>query len=119
VRAGHGSRVLLMTPLTIQVFVAPLVQCGTGPTWQTVVGFLREHLKRRFGDTVTVEQIEMFTPRSFEFADVLAALEGGKNLPIVRVDDRIVSCGEKLSESRIAAAVLESTSPATAAPRSH
>lgn len=118
-RPGPGARVLLMTPLTIQIFVAPLVSCGTGPTWQTVVGFLRERLKHRFGDTVSVEEIEMFAPRSFEFADVLAALERGSSLPIVRVDDRIVSCGEKLSESRIAAAVLECTSVAAAAPRSN
>lgn len=118
-RAGPGARVLLMTPLTIQIFVPPLVSCGTGTTWQTAVCFLRQRLKHRFGDGVTVEQIEMFTPRSFEFADVLATLERGSNLPIVRVGDRIVSCGEKLSESRITAAVLECTSAATAAPRSN
>lgn len=117
-RAGPRTRVLLMTPLAIQIFVAPTVSCGTGTTWQDVVGFLRERLTRRFKE-VSVEEIEMFTPRSFEFPDVLAVLERGGSLPVVRVGDRIVSCGEKLSESRIAGAVLECTNAATAAPRSH
>jgi hypothetical protein len=49
-----------------------------------------------------MEYIEMFSPRSFEFPDVLAALQRGGSLPVVRIGDRIVSVGEKLSESRIA-----------------
>ncbi len=49
----------------------------------------------------------MFTPRSFDFPDVLEALEREGTLPIVRVGGEIVSQGGKLSEPRIAAAIGE------------
>ncbi len=91
--------------LTVQVFAAPAVACCGGSTWEGATQYLRERLRQRFGESVSVEFIEMFAPRSFEFPDVLRALEAGGTLPMVRVGNEIVSQGAKLSEARIAEAV--------------
>ncbi len=107
-----GCGVLLMPSQTksiaVQVFVAPSVSCGRGATWEDVIAFLRQRLRHRFGGTAEVEHIEMFTPRSFEFPDVLDVLGQGGTLPIVRVGGQIVSQGEKISEVRIAATISAS-----------
>ncbi len=91
--------------ITVQVFAAPSVSDGQGATWEAATAFLRQRLQHQFGGAAEVEYIEMFTPRSFEFPDVLDALGHGGALPIVRVGGQIVSQGEKLSENRISAAI--------------
>ncbi len=95
----------------VQVFAAPAVACCGGSTWEGATQYLRERLRQRFGESVSVEFIEMFAPRSFEFPDVLRALEAGGTLPIVRVGNEIVSQGAKLSESRVAEAVTRRLRP--------
>lgn len=92
-------------PTIVRIFTAPEVTCGTGMTWAAAVGFIRDRLRRRFGEGVGVEHIEILSQRSFEFPTVLQAIQGGAQLPVVLVGDRIVSQGGKLSESRIALAV--------------
>ena len=67
--------------------------------------FMGTRLRQRFGDRVVVEHVEIFTGRSFEFPDVLAAIQGGSPLPIVVVDGRIVSEGSKRAERTIGRAV--------------
>jgi hypothetical protein len=89
----------------VQVFAAPSATCGSGSTWESVTAYLGERLHARFGESVVVEHIVMFTPRSFDFPDVMRGLQEGAELPIVRVGGEIVSSGGKLSESRIAQAI--------------
>ena len=104
---GFGLRVLRMTmeALEVCVFIAPDASCGTGMTWSAACAFTSERLKRRFGDAVRVEHIELFGPRTFDFPQVVAAIEGGAPLPIVTVGGQIVSQGGKLSERIIAQAI--------------
>ncbi len=108
-RAGLRRGVLLMPSqdksVTVQVFAAPSASCRPGETWEAATAFLRQRLHCRFGGAVKVEHIEMFTARSFEFPDVLEALQRDGGLPVVRVEGKVVSQGEKLSENRIAAAI--------------
>lgn len=89
----------------VRIFTAPDAACRPGATWASAAGLIGQRLQRRFQGAVGVEHVEMFSPRSFEFPDVLAAVERGSRLPIVAVDGRIVSEGEKLSESRIVRAL--------------
>lgn len=89
----------------VRIFTAPTVACGTGMSWASAVEFIRERLRLRFGARVVVDHIEIFSQWSFAFPAVLEAIQGGAQLPIVLVGDRIVSRGGKLSESRIARAV--------------
>jgi hypothetical protein len=106
-RAGIRGGVLLMVEqaVAVRVFAAPDASCGHGQAWSAATAYIGTRLRRRFGERVAVEHVEIFTPRSFEFPDVLAAIEAGSSLPIVQVDGRIVSEGGKLSESVIARAV--------------
>lgn len=104
-------------PTVVRIFTAPDASCGTGMTWASAVGFIRDRLRRRFGEGVAVEHIEIFSPQSFEFPAVLEAIQDGGQLPIVLVRDRIVSQDGKLSESRIARAVEAFSMTAGSEPR--
>lgn len=94
-------------PLVIRVFAAPLVTCGSGQTWASVAAALGERLRRRFGDGVTVEFVELFSPRSFDFPQVLSRVEAGAALPLVTIGDDVITEGGKLSEPRISRALAE------------
>jgi len=96
------------TDVSVQVFAPPAAACCGGTTWEGAADYLRKRLQQRFGESVSVEFIEMFAPRSFEFPDVLRVLESRGALPIVRVADEIVSQGVKLSEAKVAEAVARS-----------
>lgn len=93
-----------MTGPVVRIFTAPDATCG-GTTWSDAVALVATRLRRRFGDALEVEQVTLFSPRSFEFPRVLAAISAGAELPVVLVDDRIVSEGGKLSEPKLARAV--------------
>lgn len=106
-RPRNRLRLLRMSAkvIHIRVFAAPDASCGHGMTWSAATAFVGERLQRRFGHSVEIEHIEMFSPRSFEFPEVMAAIEAGGQLPVVMVGDRIVSQGGKLSERIIGQAV--------------
>ena len=72
------------SPIVIRVFAAPMAACSAGQTWASVAAALGERLRRRFGDGVTVEFVELFSPRSFDFRAVLSRIEAGASLPLVR-----------------------------------
>lgn len=92
-------------PICVRVFAAPDASCGHGMTWSSATALIGDRLRRRFGDGVQIEHIEIFSPRSFDFPEVMAAIEAGGELPVVTVEDRIVSRGGKLSERTIGRAV--------------
>ena len=91
--------------LAVRVFAAPDASCGHGMTWSAASALIGERLRRRFGDAVIAEHIEIFSPRSFEFPEVMAAIEAGGQLPVVTVGDQIISQGGKLSDRIISQAV--------------
>jgi hypothetical protein len=91
--------------IEVCVFAAPDASCGGGMTWSAASAFIGERLKRRFGNAVRVEHIEIFCPRTFDFPDIVAVIEAGGQLPIVTVGSQIVSLGGKLSERIIGQAI--------------
>ncbi len=92
-------------PITVRVFAPPDASCGHGMPWSTASAFIGERLNRKFGDGLGIEHIEIFSPRSFEFPEIMADIEAGAQLPIVMVGDRVVSRGGKISERVIGQAV--------------
>jgi hypothetical protein len=96
---------MISKAIPVRVFAAPDASCGHGRTWSAATAFVGERLRRRFGNGLEMEHIEVFSPRSFEFPEVMAAIEAGGQLPVVTVGDRIVSQGGKLSERIIGQAV--------------
>ncbi len=103
---GRGVLLVHSKVVNVRVFAPPDASCDHRMTWSKASAFLGERLKCRFGNRVTTEHIEIFSPRSFEFPEVLAAIEAGGQLPVVAVSDRIVSQGGKISE-RITARAVE------------
>lgn len=67
---------------------------------------LRRRLTGRFGDQVTVEYVELFSPASFAYPEVLADLkEGRAQVPVILVDGARVPSEGKLPLSRVEKAV--------------
>lgn len=95
-----------VTPVTVRVFGAPTGSCG--PTWEGAASMLRQRLATRFGDRALVEYVELFTPRSFEFPEILAGIKAGNlGIPVVTVSGEIIPARGKLPVSRIEQAVDE------------
>lgn len=90
---------MVSKPIYVRVFAAPDASCAPGMMWSAASALIGERLRCRFGDAVIAEHIEIFSPRSFEFPEVMAAIEAGGQLPVVTVGDRIFSQGGKLSRS--------------------
>ncbi len=102
---SDGSLLMAEHCVTVQVFAAPDVTGHTPQTWSAATAYLRGRLQQRFTNRVDVEHVELFSARSFEFPEVLAAIERGSPLPVVVVDGRVVTAGGKLSERIVAQAV--------------
>ncbi len=93
-------------PVYVRVFAVPDVRCGGhAMTWSGATALINERMKRRFGECVETEHIEVFSPRSFEFPNIMAEIASGSQLPIVTVEDQVVSRGGKLSDRTIAQAI--------------
>ncbi len=94
--------------VAVRVFAAPMAACGgSGETWESAAVALGKRLQRRFGQIVSVEFVELFSPRSFEFPAVLARVEAGARLPLVTIGEDVISEGGKLSEPAVARALVE------------
>ena len=89
---------------TLRIFTAPDAACG-GAAWSDAVAMVSARLHRRFGSALEVEHVTLFSPRSFEFPEVMDAISRGAELPLVLLGNRILSQGGKLSEPRIARAI--------------
>lgn len=82
--------------------------CAGKPTWETATSYLRRQLQRRFGVNVSVEYVELFSPRSLELQSVLQGIgDGSLRLPVVLVNGELLTSGTKLNEGVIAARVTE------------
>jgi len=82
--------------------------CAGKPTWETATGLLRRHLQRRFGAAVTVEYVELFSPRSLEMPDILQGIgDESLRLPVVLVNGEVLTSGTKLNEGLIACRVAQ------------
>ncbi len=102
-------------PARVVVVAVSAGSCAGKPTWETAAGLLRSQLRRRFGESVSVEFIELFTPRSFELPEVLEDIGNESlRLPVVLVNEQVASAGVKLNEGLIARRIAEilRTSPA-------
>lgn len=94
--------------IRVSVVAASAGQCAGKLTWESATEVLRNRIERRFGASVSVEYIELFSPRSFEFPDVLTGIgEERLRLPVVLVGGAVVSSEAKLNEGLIARRVSE------------
>lgn len=91
-----------MATVLVQVFGVPVGACSPEKTWEAAADLLRQRLAVRFGDQAAVEYIELFSPASFQFPEVLEGLRAGRlQVPAVLVDGVAVPSGGKLPLSRV------------------
>ncbi len=86
-------------PIPVRIFGMPTA-CITGVTdaWRQVANWARQQLTARFGQQVSVEYYDLFSPEMDRFPEVLALVkEGNGAVPLVFVGDELLSAGGKVS----------------------
>jgi len=95
--------------MTCSVLIVGLPSAATGPpekTWRSAAGFVAQRLHARFGDSVDVEYVDLFSPEMGRHPDVEARIAtDGLMPPVVLVDGTVLYAGGKLNVSAIERAV--------------
>ncbi len=112
-----------MTCSVLVVGLPPVAGCAPGKTWRAAAAFVQQRLVQRFGDRVTFEYAELFSPDMARHPDVEADIAAGRaDLPTVVIDGVRRFSGGKLNvsaiEREVADVVARASAPgATSAPR--
>ncbi len=94
--------------VTVSVIAPDIGKCGSRMTWASATEALERRLKLRFAGQVRVQYIELFTPESFVFAEIMKGIQEERyHLPIVLVDGEITSEGKKLNVGDVSRHVAE------------
>ena len=91
---------------TVHIFGLPIAACDPNKTWRAAADLIGRRLRAKFGEHVTVEYIELYSPESFKYENIVKLLKEGQSPPFVTIDGKLVQAGGKLSE-RIIALELE------------
>jgi disulfide oxidoreductase YuzD len=88
--------------LDIKIFVMPVGACTYEKSWQYAVDLVSKKLKNRLGDIFEMKLIEMFSPESFSYKEILEGIQQEKlQTPLVTINGNIIQSGGKLSERAI------------------
>lgn len=81
----------MSAPAKVRIIGAP-VACAEGvkDAWREVAAWAAEQLTARFGDAVQVQYLDLFEP-------ACPPLPPGAQLPLVLVNDEVLSSGGKIS----------------------
>lgn len=85
--------------ISVCIFGVPTA-CATGVTdaWREVAAWARRQLTVRFGEQVSVEYYDLFSPAMDRFPEVVALVAAGQGqVPLVFVDGELLSSGGKIS----------------------
>ena len=86
----------------IKIFVMPAGACSYEKSWQYAVDLVSRKLKDRLGDVFDMKLIEIFTPESFSYKEILEGIQQEKfQTPVVTLNGKIIQTGGKLSERGI------------------
>jgi len=108
-RAGRRFGLLpMVTPVRVVIVGAP-VACGpeVKDTWRELSAWVGDQLRSRFGEAVVVEYVDLLDP-------ACPSLPADAALPLVLVDDQVLSSGGKLSVPVIRRAVESHLAPSVA-----
>lgn len=89
----------MQNKIDIKIFVMPIGACSYEKSWQFAVDTISKKLKERLGDVFEMKLIEIFSPESFSYKEILDEIKN-ENLqtPVVMMNERIIQSGGKLSE---------------------
>ena len=86
----------------IKIFVMPVGACSYEKSWQYAVDLISKKLKERLGDVFDMKLIEIFSPESFSYTEIIEGIQQEKlQAPVVTMNGKIVQSGGKLSERGI------------------
>ncbi len=86
----------------IKIFVMPVGACSYEKSWQYAVDMISKKLKERLGDTFEIMLIEIFSPESFSYKEIIQGIQQEKlQTPVITIDGKIIQSGGKLSERKI------------------
>ena len=86
----------------IKIFVMPVGACSYEKSWQFAVDLISKKLKERLGEIFDMKLIEIFSPESFSYKEILEGIQQEKyQTPVVTIDGKIFQSGGKLSESKL------------------
>ena len=86
----------------VRIFAYPLEGCDSSKTWKAASLALIKRLKARYKNRVNPEFIEIFSPESFNYPEILELIKTEQATPpIVTVEGDIVQSGGKISERMI------------------
>ncbi len=90
-------------PITVRIFGVPIA-CSKGVTdaWRQVADRAKVQLAARFGDSVSVEYYDLFSPDMDRFPEVMEKVKGGAQVPLILVGNEMLSAGGKVSIPAIA-----------------
>ena len=90
----------------INIFAMPMEACDLRKTWKAAFDHLANRLYARYGSRIDMKFIEIFSPESFTYPEILTLLENNKKPPFITVNGKVIDSGGKLSE-RIIRGALE------------
>ncbi len=86
----------------IKIFVMPVGACSYEKSWQYAVDLVSRKLKDRLGDVFEMKLIEIFSPESFSYKEIMEGIQQEKlQTPVITINGKIFQSGGKLSESKL------------------
>ncbi len=80
----------------------PVGACSYEKSWQYAVDMISKKLKTRLGDVFDMKLIEIFSPESFSYKEIIEGIQQEKlQTPVVTINGNIIQSGGKLSERAI------------------
>lgn len=93
---------MLDKKIVIKIFAPPLGKCSYEKSWEYAAEMMALRLNKHFKNLVEIKFIELFTPESFEYAEILNLLKNDESKPpYVMLNDEIIQIGDRLSEKII------------------
>jgi len=86
----------------VHIFGLPIAACDPNKTWKAAADTIGRRLQSRFGENVLTVYIELYSPESFKFENIVNLLKEGQSPPFVTVNGTLIQKGGKLSERIIA-----------------
>ena len=82
----------------IKIFVMPVGACSYEKSWQYAVDLVSRKLKERLKDVFEIKLIEIFSPESFSYKEIIEGIQNDKlQTPVVTINGKIIQSGGKLS----------------------
>lgn len=86
----------------IKIFVMPVGACSYEKSWQYAVDLISKKLKERLGNVFEMKLIEIFSPESFSYKEIMEGIQQEKlKTPVITVNGNLIQSGGKLSERNI------------------